>query len=404
MNAKKFRWTLLLCALAVNSASAIELRSGYGGPEGYGELAMLPNDDSSSNLLNLPFSIQFFGNTYNSFFVNNNGNVSFGSPLSAYTPSPFPIASQPMIAPYWGDVDTRSQPGGGAVYIASPSANSVVATWHNVGVYPADNSLINDFQMTLLDRSDTGSGNFDIEFRYNQLQWISGAASSGVAAQAGYDAGDLTHFFALPGSLTNGILQLANNSNVSASSPGLWTMAIRNGTTADGSSADAPLLPVIVRDGKWVFDFNINLNQQIFIDPLVAVGFDYVVESGPNIRTVTLPTVSGDSDGYDIYAFDILAGQYDSLLAHVAAGEVYDFGQLGIDRFGVRDIDINAALDPSNPTAFVTALTFVETGTVGMTMTPISVEVDASIPEPSSLVLLATALIALNGKRRRHSN
>lgn len=93
--------------------------------------------------------------------------------------------------------------------------------------------------MTLLNCPDTGAGNFDIEFRYRQLQWTAGDVSNsgasgclgGIPAQAGYDAGNNTNFFALPGSFDSSILQLVNTSNVGQNTPGLWTMAIRNGHT-----------------------------------------------------------------------------------------------------------------------------------------------------------------------------
>jgi hypothetical protein len=40
--------------------------------------------------------------------VNNNGNVTFNGPLGGFTPAAFPASSHPMIAPFWGDVDTRN--------------------------------------------------------------------------------------------------------------------------------------------------------------------------------------------------------------------------------------------------------------------------------------------------------
>ena len=40
-------------------------------------LAMPPNDDFSSELINLPFTFDFYVNQYNSLYINNNGNISF---------------------------------------------------------------------------------------------------------------------------------------------------------------------------------------------------------------------------------------------------------------------------------------------------------------------------------------
>ena len=45
-----------------------------------------------------------------------NGIISFGSGISSYTPTPFPIASNPVVAPFWGDVDTRSGASGSGIF------------------------------------------------------------------------------------------------------------------------------------------------------------------------------------------------------------------------------------------------------------------------------------------------
>ena len=85
------------------------------------------------------------------------------------------------------------------------------------------------------------------------------------------------------------------------------------------------------------------------------------------------------------------------------------------DREGVRAMatrdgipvfsgETSAGLDPNDPTAFVTGLNFTGTGTIEMTMTPITEEVGGVIPEPSSLIvwsLLATFCVAVGSRRRR---
>ena len=40
-------------------------------------LAMAPNDDLYSNSIYLPFSFSFYGTTYDSLYINNNGNNAF---------------------------------------------------------------------------------------------------------------------------------------------------------------------------------------------------------------------------------------------------------------------------------------------------------------------------------------
>ncbi|MBO1268114.1 nidogen-like domain-containing protein [Arthrobacter cavernae] len=73
------------------------------------------NDDSSSASVQLPFGVNFYGSSFESLWVNNNGNVTFDGPLSTYTPFGLAGTSSKIIAPFFGDVDTRgagSQPVG----------------------------------------------------------------------------------------------------------------------------------------------------------------------------------------------------------------------------------------------------------------------------------------------------
>ncbi len=387
-------------SLATTPASAIGLLDGFSGDSTYGTLAMSRNDDDSSNELSLPFAINFFGNTYNSFYVNNNGNVTFNGPVGTFTPNPFPISNQPMIAPYWGDVDTRCSTCG-AVYVAEGQTNSpndtVVVTWNDVGYYRLHSDKTNNFQLVLRDRSDTGAGNFDIDFRYDRLEWTTGDASGGnnglggTPAQAGFDAGDRAHFFTAPGSRTDQVLDLATTSNVSGATPGLWTFAVRNGELP-GSSPSNPLLPVNTNDG-FVFDFNVDLNQRIFIDPPVAVGYTYAVQSGPNFASVSLPNVG---DGlFDLYINN-------SFVDQLTAGNEYFFAPGGVSSFEIRGIETAAALDPNDPTAFVTSLSFVSAGQVSMTQTPIVFDTTpgSNAPVPGSLLLLLAGLGGFSATRR----
>jgi len=39
--------------------------------------------------------------------VNTNGDISFRSPFTSFTPRPFPLAFLPLIALYWTDFDSR---------------------------------------------------------------------------------------------------------------------------------------------------------------------------------------------------------------------------------------------------------------------------------------------------------
>lgn len=382
--------------LAASTSQAIALIDGMSGETTYGDLALPKNDDGSSSNLTLPFELNFYGTKYNSLFVNNNGNVTFNSSVGSFTPTAFPNSSQPMIAPFWGDVDTSCESCGN-VYIGSPNDETVVVTWNDVGYFPSESSKTNNFQLVLRDQ---GSGDFDIEFRYDRLEWTTGGASGGVdglggtPAQAGFDAGDQTNFFTLPGSRTADVLELQNTTNVAAGEAGLWSFAIKSGVTP-GASATNPLLPVLV-DGSFEFDFNIQLNQTIFIDPDVAVGYDYVVESGPNIASVILPTGFGD-DIYQLYVGSTLLGD-------AFGGVEYFFDAAGVDSFRVMGIEESLSVDPTDISAFVTGLTFVDAGLVSMSQTPVTVFVADSgqVPVPAPwLLMFGGALVALRQKSIR---
>ena len=133
-----------------------------------------------------------------------------------------------------------------------------------------------------------------------------------------------------------------------------------------------------------------------FIDPALAVGYDYATAVGnPNFASVLLPDVG---DGlYDV----IFNGLHNAVLA----GQQFFFPQGGIAAFGVRGIEVSAGLDPLNVNAFVTGLTFVADGSFDGTMTPIVQFVpDSPVPAPSGLGLLVAglALLALRTWRRSH--
>lgn len=225
--------------LGASPAFAAPLIDGFGGPNGYGTDHLPPNDDGSSDAIDItssfPGGLNFFGGPYTEMWVNTNGNITFAGSLRTYTPNPFPVASRPMIAPFWGDVDIR-----GADY---PAANEVawvlrpgqiIVTWHNVGYYNQNDELTMDFQLIISESMACGAGDFEVEFRFNRCEWETGDASGGTdgfggtPAQSGFDAGNMTDFVEIMGSREDGIsARLCAESNVSM--PGIWQFSVREG-------------------------------------------------------------------------------------------------------------------------------------------------------------------------------
>jgi uncharacterized protein (TIGR03382 family) len=390
------------CVAALSSitpAQAYELLGGLGGPTGYGEEFLAPNDDGFVGPLALPFSINFFGSEFSRQNANNNGSISFRSGLSSYTPSPFPVSNQPMLAPYWADVDTRGAGIVNKLWYASPNSNTLAVTWEEVGYFGAHTDKTNSFQLILTKRDDVGG--FDVEYRYQQLQWTTGDASGGAGglggtpAQAGWDAGDGINFQTLPGSFTVDVLDLVNTSNVSADTPGLWRFSFANGVLP-GRSEDNPLLPTFTgsdTEPGWQFQFEVpDTETRLFIDPLIAVGYEYELDTaGVFFTSVLLPFI-----GDGLYGIEVWSGSEWLARGEAVAGNVFAFGA-DVSRFRVVGIEQEAGLDPDDTQAFVTGLTFSAPGRISMSQTPIVV------PEPASILMAlgGLAVVGALGRRRR---
>lgn len=158
------------------------------------------NDDGSTNAIALPFSFNLYGNTYNSVYINNNGNISFLAPYMTFTANPFPDSAYNMIAPFWGDVDTRDSASGLVYY--KITATSMIVKWENVGYFNVHSDLLNSFQLIITDGTDPLlPAGTNVSFCYGDMQWTTGDASSGingfggVAATVGVNQGNGIDYF-----------------------------------------------------------------------------------------------------------------------------------------------------------------------------------------------------------------
>jgi hypothetical protein len=147
----------------------------------------------------------------------------------------------PIIAPFWGDVDTRPATSGAVTYGSGVwNGNQVfVATWKGVGYYDRHTDKLNCFQLILTERASTGLGNFDIEFRYAGIEWETGDASGGTSgygptsARAGW-AANSGLCVELPGSgapgsfLDNSFAPGLIHNQVNTGVPGCYRWGIRD--------------------------------------------------------------------------------------------------------------------------------------------------------------------------------
>jgi hypothetical protein len=253
--------SLSLCLLACGLAAALATNARAASFEpGFTENALAANDDGSTGLVNLPFPIDFFGTTYSSLYVNNNGNVTFEAPLGEYTPEGLTTYGSPIIAPFWADVDTEVVGSALVTYgngtVAGHEAFGI--DWPGVDCYATTGGGLDSFQMILIDRSDIAPGDFDIEFNYSGINWDSGQASggdgscrNGTSAAVGYTNGS-TNAFELAGSFANGaFIDGGSHALISGSQnspvPGRYIFPVRaggEGGSVTGTVSDSSSNPV----------------------------------------------------------------------------------------------------------------------------------------------------------------
>lgn len=257
-----------------------------------------PNDDGSTGAVPLGFTPDFFGQSYSTLYVNNNGNVTFDAPQSTYTPYPLQSTNRVIIAPFFADVWTigGGQPVtysyGGGTYQGHPA---FCADWINVGYYYYGFDKLNSFQLVLIDRSDVGAGDFDIMMNYDQVQWETGDASGGTdglggsSARVGYSNGTTTSY-EMPGSGVNGSFLDSNPNGLIYGSrgsltPGRYIYQVRNGAAPTGGTITGGVYANSVAPA--------NALAGSFVQACATNGFCQTTQTGANGQY----TVSALSDG-----------------------------------------------------------------------------------------------------------
>ncbi len=268
MRNKFFSMVVILLCLGGTTTSHAQAMYNLGGFQTYNLPA---NDDRSTSAISITSalgmsSLNFFGNNYTQFYLNNNGNITFTSPLASYTPTSLFSLGVPIIAPYWADVDT-AVPGSNILTYESVTNSPLFngqqawgADWNGVGYYASGDKL-NKFEMVLVNRSDIAPGDFDIIYNYDQVQWETGSASGGVdglggtSASVGYTNGNAAQTYVLPGSMipgsfldsnmNTGLIHNSLNSNVL----GRYIFQVRNGNVINTNVPEPGVLSMLMGMG-----------------------------------------------------------------------------------------------------------------------------------------------------------
>lgn len=178
--------------------------AGVGSPSGR-------NDDGYRGPVNLGFNVTFFGQTYNSLYINNNGNVSFGAGISAFVPTGPTGAAAPVISPFFGDVDTRAATSG-VVHYRLDIPNQIIVTWDQVGYFNSHGDVLNSFQLVLRGADyDEPVGEGSIGFFYRTMGWE--RTDTSTVAAIGFGDG-LGNSVVLEGSTQAGLRSVVENHHI----------------------------------------------------------------------------------------------------------------------------------------------------------------------------------------------
>jgi hypothetical protein len=221
--------------------------------EGCTQNSLPANDDGSAHVA-LPFTLNFSGKTLTQIWVNNNGNVTFDASQSAYRPYDLLSTQRVIIAPFFDDVDTRGTGSetvkyGSTTYAGRPA---FCINWVNVGYYSYHTDKLSSFQLLLVERFDTGPGNFDIMFNYDKIQWE--YTDTATYARAGYSNG-IDFAYEIPGSAVVGAFLDTNPIGLIHTSRdslqlGRFLFPVRNGVAPSGGTISGKVYANSVSSGN----------------------------------------------------------------------------------------------------------------------------------------------------------
>lgn len=223
-------------------------------------------DDDFTGPISLPFAFDFFGNTYNDFYIGSNGFISFGSGSTDLGNDPIPSTSTPndIIALYWDDLDPSS---GGVVstFTATVGGQSCVVVEFNGVPHFGGSETVTGQMILCADGSIT-------------LNCIDCQTQNSGATQGIENAGGTLGYFdpALPNGETNNTLQ-----NCVTFTPDV--------------EPDTPCAFVAwVTDLSDVAGTTVGTTESISVSPSVTTTYYAIVDCGSGLQCVDEVTVNAD--------------------------------------------------------------------------------------------------------------
>ncbi|NEN24103.1 hypothetical protein G3O08_11385, partial [Cryomorpha ignava] len=293
------------------------------------------NDDGSSLEIELPFTFNMYGTEYTSVYINNNGNITFNGPLSSFTASGFPI-STPMVAPFWGDVDTRGLGSDVVWYDVTPSA--LYVNYPGVGYFPNQDDKLNTFQVIITDGNDPviGVGN-NVAFYYGDMQWTTGSASGGVggfggtSATVGVNSGDGTNFFQI-GRFNQAGDNFAGAYDLDGGVDWLDNECFVFNVNSDSTSNIPPLLLNITSTSVTICEGDSSTINFTFTGPEAGQEVTVSLNDSENTGSViSSTTINGESTSGVISLFGATAGTYQLQLVAMDNGDPVESTTVNIE-------------------------------------------------------------------------
>ncbi|MDP2643030.1 MAG: hypothetical protein Q8P62_04265 [Candidatus Peregrinibacteria bacterium] len=141
-------------------------------------------DESVYGSFSVGFDFVFYGNTYNEFYICNNGYIAFNN-TCAYSNADIITAATPnnYIAPFWDDLYLSTD----IVYLSEGSspAKTLTVSWLDVNHWNAQGGYIK-FQVILYETSN------GIKFQYNDVAFENASYDGGASATVGIENSDGT--------------------------------------------------------------------------------------------------------------------------------------------------------------------------------------------------------------------